>query len=94
MPGYYRPRAEQKILGNEVKLQENPLPGFEVLGLIKKIDEHSLFLTPKLFMWTEYEQKNQFMKWIDRNPNLARDVLLALSILLSLVLLILRFSQN
>jgi hypothetical protein len=82
--------------GEEIKadFMEDPVPGFEVLGLVKKTDEHTLFLTPNLFEWAEYEQKSGFMKWIARNPNLARDLLLAISILLSLTLLILQFSSR
>lgn len=78
----------------EAEFQENPIPGFEVLGLIKTIDEHTIFLSPKLFKWAEYEQKTQFMKWVARNPNIARDVLLAISILLSLIIIFLRVFQN
>jgi hypothetical protein len=78
----------------KVDLFEDPVPGFEVLGLVKRTDEHTLFLTPKLFKWADYEQKNQFMKWVARNPNLARDALLAISILLSITLILLRFFQK
>lgn len=84
-------------LGDETikaELLEDPVPGLEVLGLIKRTDEHTIFLMPKLFKWADYENKNPFMRWVERNPNIARDVLLAISILLSLVLLILRFVQN
>lgn len=83
--------GEEKI---ESDFSENPVPGFEVLGLVKSTDKHTLFLTPKLFKWAEYEQKSGFMKWVARNPNLARDVLLAVSILLSLAILLLRLFQN
>ena len=78
----------------ESKVEEDPVPGFEVLGLIKKIDAQTIFLAPKLFRWAEYQQKNRVMKWVARNPNIARDVLLAISILLSIIIIILRFFQN
>lgn len=78
----------------EAEFQEDPVPGFEVLGLVKKIDEHTLFLAPKLFRWVDYEQKSRFMQWVERNPNIARDVLLAISILLSVIFILLRVFQT
>jgi hypothetical protein len=77
----------------QAELMEDPIPGFEVLGLVKKTDEHTLFLTPNLYEWADYEHKSGFMKWVYRNPNIARDVLLAISVLLSLTLLILKITQ-
>lgn len=78
----------------EAEFQEDPIPGFEVLGLTKKINEQTIFLTPKFFKWVDYQKKSQFMKWVERNPNIARDVLLAISILLSVILILLRIFQQ
>ena len=85
------------VLGNEkikVEFLEDPTPGFEVLGLIKQTDEHTIFLTPKVFKWAKYERKNCLLKWAERNPNIIRDVFLAISFLLSFALLILEVLQK
>src|SRR5688572_20060536 len=46
---------------------ENPVPGFEVLGLVK-ITGKSFVLTPQIFKWAAYQNKSKFGKWWVRLP--------------------------
>jgi hypothetical protein len=80
---------------NEIskELPEDPVPGFEVLGLVKITDEHNIFLTPKLFAWADYQSKNRFMRWWARNLSNTKDIILAISFTLSLILTILQIYQ-
>jgi hypothetical protein len=76
-----------------VNLPEDPVPGFEVLGLAKITDKHSIFLTPKIFKWADYESKNKLTKWWARNLSNTKDIVLAISFVLSLALTILQIYQ-
>jgi len=77
----------------DIDLPEDPIPGFEVLGLVKITDQHSIFLTPKVFKWVNYENKNRFAKWWERNMSNTKDIILAISFVLSLALTILQIYQ-
>jgi hypothetical protein len=80
---------------NEIneELPEDPVPGFEVLRLVKITDTHSIFLTPKIFAWADYQNKNRLMRWWARNLSNTKDIILAIAFILSLVLTILQIYQ-
>lgn len=70
----------------EIELPENPIPGLELLGFIKIIDDNAFFLLPEVFKWAEYERKNLFLKWLARLPNSIKDIMLGIAFTLSLIL--------
>jgi len=73
----------------EIKTQmsENPIPGYEVLGLVKYDEEKQLiYLTPKAFKWANYEDKNRFGKFWARQS--LKDIMLGIAFVLSLMLTI------
>jgi hypothetical protein len=76
-----------------IALLENPVPGFEVLGLVKVTDNDNIFLTPKLFIWADYQNKNRFMRWWARNLSNTKDIILAIAFILSIVLTVLQIYQ-
>lgn len=78
----------------ETNLPEDPVPGFEVLGLVRITGEHNIFLTPKAFKWADYEKKNRFLKWWIRLPNVLKDIMLVIAFILSLVLTILQILEK
>ena len=67
------------------QLPEDPLPGFEVLGLVKFTEESRVFLTPKAFKWAAYQKKSRLGKWWARLPGNVKDVMIFISFILSLV---------
>ena len=80
------------ISDEDFTLYEDPIPGFEVLEFVQQTSSegslHTIFLKPKLFKWVKYENKNGIMKWIERNSNLFRDVVVTISFILSVLLTI------
>jgi hypothetical protein len=73
----------------EVKLPENRLRAFEILGFLKYDDiANTIYLTPVVFKWADYEKKNRLGKFFAKHP--FKDYMLALSVILSVSLTILQ----
>jgi hypothetical protein len=78
-----------------IELPENPAPAFEMLGLVKYDEENnSVVLTPKAFKWAAYESKNWFTKFLARLPSRAKDLMIFIAFMLSLVLTILQILES
>jgi hypothetical protein len=76
------------------ELSENPILGFELLGLVKITSDHTFFLLPRAFNWAAYERKSRLGKWLVRLPNIIKDFMIALSFFASLVLVILQILEH
>jgi len=81
----------------EVKLHENPIQGFEVLGFVVRdveTKDETIFFTPKLFKWSDYENKNWFLKFLARLPSKVKDFMIVVAFVLSLILTVLQILQS
>jgi len=69
----------------QIQMSENPIPGYEVLGLVKYDEAKQLvYLTPKAFKWANYESKSWFGKFWARQS--LKDIMLGVAFVLSLIL--------
>ena len=77
----------------------DPLVSFDCLELIKiygnlnRPMDHPFILTPKAYKWAEYQKKNRIGKWWARLPGNVKDIMLAISFLLSQAMTIIQFLQ-
>lgn len=73
---------------------EDPVPGFEALGLIKMTRQSTFFLTPKAFKWADYEKKNRILKWWVRLPDRIKEFMIVFSFVVSLILVLLQIWEK
>jgi hypothetical protein len=65
----------------------------EHLGLVELNDETSFFITPLAGEWADYQHKNRVTKWLARLSGETKDIILAISFILTLLLTILQILQ-
>jgi hypothetical protein len=77
--------------GDEVAMEipkGDPVTSLEKLGYLVRQDQAHVFLLPTAFRRADYERKNRLSKWLARTIDNGRDVLLAISFVLSLLLML------
>ena len=76
-------------------LSEDPALAFEMLGFVKYDEEKGVIvLTPKVFKWANYENKNWFLKFLARLPSKVKDFMIFVAFVLSLALTVLQILQS
>lgn len=75
------------------RLRGSPIASLERLGFLERLNKNNVFLYPAAFEQAKYERKSPFGKWLARSLHRGRDVILAISFTLTILLTVLKIAE-